>query len=283
MQDLDRRFRLNHPADDLPEPLPETPWHAPAALIDRLRATALGDRPDDFESAVLGAFAVLSFNAVHLGGTMNPDGYLDAQLGPLGYRVMVEYKSGAKPLVRPDVFEAAKFRDTYTAPHCLMLAPAYTGDKETLDEAVNHGVALWTLDDLIAILTLGANPYELRPLFAPGAAADRVAGLAWSRAHGPRKRIAVICDALRESGWNAQVSAATFHAPADAPLLTEDAALLLVDDWLAARDSHTPCTREEIRDAIAYLTNPRIAEAIWFDDNRAAIVIARPQEMATAS
>jgi len=98
---------------------------------------------------------------------MNPDGYLDAKLGPLCYRVMLECKSSAKPLVRPDVYEAAKYRDQYGAQHCVMLAPSYAGDKESLDEAVNHGVSLWTVDDLVTILELGANAYEFRPLFAP--------------------------------------------------------------------------------------------------------------------
>jgi hypothetical protein len=39
---------------------------------------------------------------------------------------------------------------------------------------------------------------------------------------------------------------------------------------------HVPCTREEIRNAFAYLTNPRIADAVWFNEDRKAIVIVRP-------
>jgi hypothetical protein len=126
-----------------------------------------------------------------------------------------------------------------------MLAPSYAGDKESLDEAVNHGVSLWTVDDLVTILGLGANAYELRPLFAPGLAAGHVADLTWSRDHGPRKRLTVICDALREFAWSAQSAAADFHAPADAPLLTEDAAILLVDEWLRTQNSHVPCSRRD--------------------------------------
>ncbi len=111
VQDADRRFRANHPADDLPDPKPVVAWSPPADLIARLAATSSGDDPTAFEVAVCDAFVALGFAATHIGGTMNPDGTLDAMLGPLGYRVMLECKSGSKPLVRPDVFEAAKFRD----------------------------------------------------------------------------------------------------------------------------------------------------------------------------
>ena len=79
--------------------------------------------------------------------------------------------------------------------------------------------------------------------------------------------------AAREAGWAAQVLAADYHAPSDAPLLTEDAAIMLVDQTLAAHGSHTACTRDEIRDAFRYLTSPRVQEATWTNDDRVAIVI----------
>jgi hypothetical protein len=78
-------------------------------------AAAGGTDPTAFERAVGAAFEPLGFKAAHVGGTMNPDGYLDAMLGPLGYRVMLECKSSAKPLMRADVYEAAKYRDQYGA------------------------------------------------------------------------------------------------------------------------------------------------------------------------
>jgi hypothetical protein len=141
---------------------------------------------------------------------------------------------------------------------------------------VIHGVSLWTVADLIRVLSLGAGAYELRPLFAPGPVTDRIADLEWSRAHGARKRLTVICDALVEEGWSAQADAADFHSPADAPLLTEDAAMLLVDEHLRQAGSRTACTRSDIRDAFAYLTSPRIAQAIWTDPTHTAIVITTP-------
>jgi hypothetical protein len=149
---------------------------------------------------------------------MNPDGVLDAPLEPLGYRVMLECKSGAGPVLRPDVFEAGKFREAYGAQYCLMVAPGYAGDSETPAEALNHGVALWTVDDLVALLRAGPDLAELRALFAPGPAADRVGDLLWAREHGVRKRLAVICDAIRETAWAAQVEAAAFNRPGCAAL-----------------------------------------------------------------
>ncbi len=277
VQDPDRRFRSNHPADDLPDPQPDTPYSPPRDVIARLTAAAAGADPTEFEKAVTAAFEPLGFAATHVGGNAHPDGYIDAILGVLGYRVMLECKLNTTPLVRPDIAEAAKYRDQYGAQHAIMVANTYAAEKETLDESRAHAVSLWTVTDLLRLLELGANAVEVRSLFAAGFAADALADLEWSRAHGPRKRLTVICDALLETAWSAQAAAVDFHAPADAPLLTEDAAIMLVDQYLAAHASHTPCTRTDIRDAFAYLTSPRIAHALWTDDRRTAIVVLTPE------
>ena len=103
-------------------------------------------------------------------------------------------------------------------------------------------------------------PYELQPRSEPRRRSRR--DLLWSREHGAAKRLAVICELLVKGGWNAHVAAADFHAPADAPLLTEDAAIML----LCARRDHTmPCTRDDIRNAFAFLMSPRVAAAVWVD------------------
>jgi len=221
VQDPDRRFRSNHPADDLPDPQPDAPYAPPRDVIARLTAAAAGTDPTEFERAVTAAFEPLGFAATHVGGNAHPDGYIDAILGVLGYRAMLECKLNTTPLVRPDIAEAAKYRDQYGAQHAIMVASAYAAEKETLDECRAHDVSLWTVTDLLRLLELGANAVELRPLFAPGFAADALADLEWSRAHGPRKRLTVICDALLATAWSAQAAAVDFHAPADAPLLTE--------------------------------------------------------------
>ena len=275
VQDPDRRFRLNHSPDDNPDPKPAAVWHVPKAMIDRLRAASVAKDSEAFELAVCDAFGMLGFKTTHVGGTANPDGYADAVLGPLGYRFMIECKTSAKPMQRPDIFEASKFRERYAAQYAIIIAPAFGDDKIIADECGNHGVSAWSVDDLCRLLEIGATALEVRAMLAPGIAENARMELEWQRNHGLAKRAAVICDAVCEAGWNAQVAAVDFHAPAEAPLLTEDAGMLLVDEYLRTRGSHTACTRDEIREAFGYLTHPRVGLAVWVDASRAAIVIAR--------
>ena len=276
-QDPDRRFRANHPADDWPEPrrplAPRPPPAAAAALTDRLRATATGPDPDAFERAVCDAFAALGFVARHIGGHDAPDGTLDAPLGPLGYRVMLECKTGHSGKVTdPDAAEAAKWRDDYHADHAILIGPGFGADTQLQSELATHQVSAWTADDLIALLGSGANPAEIRPLLAPGFAEDRVADALWERAHGRAKRVAVIAETLVDAGWEAQVAGAGNRA--DAPHLNEDAAMLLVDARLRTGGAHLACSRDDVRAAFAYLTSPLVAQAVWLDPAATTIVIS---------
>ena len=67
------QFRINRPADMWPDvELPPRPsWIVPAertALIERLRATAIGPDSEAFEVATCDAFGLLNFVAQHIGG-----------------------------------------------------------------------------------------------------------------------------------------------------------------------------------------------------------------------
>jgi hypothetical protein len=188
---------------------------------------------------------------------------------------MIECKTTAKVMQRPDIFEAAKYREQFGAQYAILIAPAFGDDKVIADECKTHGVSAWSVDDLSRLLELGASALELRPMLEPGIAENARTELEWQRNHGATKRAAVICDALSEAGWNAQLSAVDFHAPAQAPLLREDSGMLLVDEYLRSHGSHTPCTRAEVREAFDYLTHPRVGLAAWTDASRVAIVIAR--------
>ena len=86
-----------------------------------MHATGNGDDPTAYEVAVCDAFAALGFLSTHVGGKGAPDGYADAPLGTLGYRVMLECKSGTAAKVSPDVFEASKFKDGYNAQYCALV------------------------------------------------------------------------------------------------------------------------------------------------------------------
>jgi hypothetical protein len=273
VQNPDRSFRMNEPPDNWPAV--DDPPHPPAspnvqALIDRLAATASGGNSTAFEQAVCDAFEALGFDATHLGGQKSPDGYLDAPLGPLGYRVMIECKSADEGINDPNVFEAAKFKDAYGAHYCALVGRAFSGELELTRELRNHAVSAWTVADLHTLLRLGANPLELQPLFAPGFAADALDDVLWERRHGRAKRVRLIADAVVRTGRATQ--SAYRGTPTESPHLTEDALMVLVNQDLAADGSTAACNRDELRAATAYLANPLIA-AVKKDPRDDSIVV----------
>jgi len=258
VQNADRSFRINEPPDDWPA-LEETPIPAPdariAGLIDQLAATASG-APDAFEKAVCDAFDALGFTTTHLGGQKMPDGYADAPLGPMSYRFVIECKSGDEGVNDPSVFEAAKYMEPYGAKYSALVSRAFSGEIELTKELQNHGVSAWTVDDLQTLLRTGANPLEIEKLFAPGFASDALDDLQWERRHGRAKRVRLIAESLLRTGWTTQ--SAYRGAPEESPRITEDVAMVLVDQDLAAQGSSATCSREDVRAAIAYLANPLV-------------------------
>ncbi|MEA2719105.1 MAG: hypothetical protein QOJ39_969, partial [Candidatus Eremiobacteraeota bacterium] len=117
------------------------------------------------------------------------------------------------------------------------------------------------------------DPIECRDLFAAGVVEDRLADLAWSREHGAQKRLAVIAKLLHETAWNAQKALVGRVEARDAPALTVDAALMLVDTALQQAKATGGATRAEVETAIADLV--RSGAAIKLAD-RDGIVISRP-------
>ncbi len=279
VQDPDRRFRRNLPLDDWPapkRPLSERPAVSNASsLISELREAASGDDPAAYERVVCNAFAALGFAATHVGGGGMPDGYIDAPLGPLGYRAMLECKRGQNVVTDPDAAEAAKFKETYGARYAIMVGPGFANEIELSSELQTHGVAAFTNDDLAALLNANVDPAEIVPALQPGFAVDRIETLLWARDHGARKRQAVVSELVVEAGWRNQVAAAGANAPGDAPRLDVDAAMLLVDQALFDAGSKHPCTRDEVVAAFAHLTDRMTASAVWVDEHRDAIVIIR--------
>jgi len=67
----------------------------------------------------------------------------------------------------------------------------------------------------------------------------------------------------------------------EAPHLTIDAAMLLVDAALKAAGSTQACTREEVEAAFTYLTHARVQLATWLDVGGSAIAILRPYNAST--
>ncbi len=276
LQNADRTFRMNEPLDDWPSvelPQPLAPDAATTALIARLHSTVSGADPDAWEVAVCDAFAHLGFRATHLGGNKAPDGTLDAQLGPLGYRAMLECKHGAGVVTQPDAAEAAKWSDQYGARYRTLVGPGFSEEVELHDELLAHAVSAWTIDDLVTALTERLNPLELEPCFAPGFAGDAMLDVLWDRDHGERKRVAYAARVIADEGWNAQAAAATQADPPNAAHLTLDAAMLLVQQHLTRAGATRACTREEIVAAFTHLRDPVLARAVIAGD---ALVILAP-------
>ena len=116
----------------------------------------------------------------------------------------------------------------------------------------------------------------MRALFEPGFVSDRIGDMLWERLHGTRKRVSLIARYLHEEGWTQQVAfAKTGPVPAvsQAPRLTVDAAMLLVDQRLSDEGAHAACTRPEVEAAFAYLTSPLVGTAAWLDDRHDALVV----------
>ena len=276
VQDAQRRFCINEPADDWPNlvPPPQAPSNdATRALAGRLEATATGDDPAAFEAAVCDLFAHLGFLTRHLGGHGEPDGIADAILGRRGYRVMLECKTAKKIVPRPDVAEAAKFRADFNADRCALIGPMFSDETELLGELQTHRVTAITVPDLQTLLHVGADALDLQRVLEPGYASDVLADVLWERAHGAAKRVATVAHLIAREGWEIQLTAAEEGGPANAPSLTVDGAMIVVEAALRRLGSARSCTREEVESAFAWLSTPNVGMA---ERDDGALIIRRP-------
>lgn len=73
--------------------------------------------------------------------TLPTDGYADALLGELAYRVMLECKLARDDTVSQSnaVPEAAKYRDTYNADYCALVAPSFDAEVTFVSELRARG------------------------------------------------------------------------------------------------------------------------------------------------
>jgi hypothetical protein len=287
VQDPDRSFRLNRPIDDWPDldttglpPLavPAQPPASAAATIAALQKASSGSDPDAYERAVCAAFELFGFASTHVGGNDAPDGYADALLGELRYRVMLECKLSAADHITHSysVAEAAKYRDKYGAGYSALVAPAFNAEMTFVAELRTHGVAAWTTDDLLRAVTLRLDCSQMPELFAAGYAADLLDDLTWARVHGPAKRLRVVASLLVEIGLAQQRMANALGDSASAPRLTADVALSLVDDRIIAAGGSRGVMRDEVDAAFTWLTSPYVGHAVWADSDRSAVVV-RPR------
>jgi hypothetical protein len=286
-QDDERRFHLNGPADDWPQidttglPPLTLPTDVPAEAertVEAFRRTAHTFDSEGFEIAVCEAFALFGFKPRHIGGNDAPDGYADALLGELGYRVMIECKlQGANRITHSyAAVEAAKYRDAYHAGYSALVAPSFDGQLAFVSELQTHGVSAWTTDDIIRAATLRLDCYEMRDAFKAGYAASALDDIAVGRIHGPAKRLRAVASLIMDMGLAQQRMVDGLGDPATAPRITADLALFLIDDRLASTNSTHGATREEVDAAFDWLTSPYVGRAVWVDAAKSGIVL-RPK------
>lgn len=283
VQDAQRRFRINEPPDDWPDIIvpPQLPRdEAAEALCERLETTSTAQDPAAFETAVCDAFAHLGLLTQHLGQYEQPDGIADAILGPLGYRLTLECKTAKSVVTQPDALEASKFREPYHAQYSALVGPAFSDETELLQELQTHHVTAIAVPELQTLLHLNATPLEIQRIFQPGYASDLIADLLWERRHGNAKRVATVAALIVQQGWTAQKTAAEQGGAQNAPHLTPDGAMLLVDAALRNAGSTQACTKEEVEAAFAWLSSPCVGAAVRDDD---ALVIVRSEVLCGSS
>jgi hypothetical protein len=271
-----KAFRVNHPVDDWPEvvlaPRPRyLTAEAFSEITTRLHEAATGDDPLIFEKTVCDAFSLMGFVTKHIGGKDAPDGTLDAPLGPLGYRAILECKtahSGVAENVPPS--EPAKFREPYGATAAVIVAPDIKHEAMFAGELNTHDVAFWTVDDLVEALRNDVDPYECRQLFQGGPVHDRLRDLIWNRTHGAEKRAIVIRTILQREAYAAQRDIAGQVPWNEAPVLTPDLAMVLVEGALRKAGTSGAASREEIRSAMGDLV--RSLDAVPLPDREGIIV-----------
>lgn len=284
-EDVQDRFRINRAPDDWPDldatglaPLGVQPPLSPEAksAIERARKAAVGTDPTEYEIAICNLFNQMGFAATHVGGTGAPDGYADALLGPLAYRVMIECKIAQGPVIAHSdaPVEASKFKDAYHGDCCIMVAPDFEPGLAFLSELQTHQVSVWTTDELIELLQTGVSAAAARALFAaPGMASDNLKDFQWARTHGAGKRLRVLASLVVTSATAQQRMAQHVGDRAAAPLFTIDVAMATADAYLTAQGSEHGCTREEMEAVFDWLTNPLVRRAQWVDDSRTSIVV----------
>lgn len=283
VEDEQHRFRLNRPLDDWPDiDLTGLPPLAPPSLsadaqqaLTQLQTAANGTDPTAFEIAACNALSALGFVTTHVGGNGQPDGYADAPLGPMAYRIMIECKLSADigDSHSAAAAEAAKFKQTYGGSRCMLVAPSYQGEVTFADELQTHDVSAWTVDDIAMALRWRCDPIEMLSLLDAGFAQDVLGDFTWNRIHGRAKRLRVISSIVLREASRQQHLDVSLHDGAAAAHFTIDVAIGVVDTYLGAAGATSGCLREDVEAAFEWLTNPIVRRAAWLDASKNAIVV----------
>jgi hypothetical protein len=154
----------------------------------------------------------------------------------------------------------------------VIVGPSFSDSVSLVNELSTHRVSAWTVDDLLTAIGNDVDAYECRELFAPGFVHDALGDLVWSRAHGNEKRIAIMCDMLRRLGYDEQRGLVGRMPADDMPVLTLDAATILVATALQQAGTAAAPSRAELQQAMNDLVRAGEAATIA---GREGIIIRR--------
>jgi len=286
----DGRYRLDLPVDAFAghdDPVPAD--RAIVALIARLAASAYrktplepGDGPNTgapFERDVAAAFAALGMRSERKGREGEPDVVVSAPLGDRAYTVVVECKTVADAdgvVKNPVAQEAGRLRDAVGGDYAVLVGPAFPHSDEIDGELTTHRVALWTLDDLTALLRAHAvhaiRWSRLVPLFAPGRASAAIASFVYAHVHGERKRAHVAYRYVIEEGLRYQelLASADPDVQRTSAPLTVEALAVLVNERLAREGETGRVSIDDVRGAVAYGVHP-LVDTMSVDGERVTV------------
>lgn len=166
---------------------PEPPFPAPTPAVpsqpvdpveqlcqDLIESQHDTTRPRRYEAYLAQAFAILGFEAEHIGGAGKPDTFLTARLGSQSYTAVVEAKTcqagSVLQLSQVNYASVDDHRQEFSAEYSVLLAPGFSGGRVT-DQAIRFRIGLLTTDSLVQVLRQHALfPFsleELRVLFQP--------------------------------------------------------------------------------------------------------------------
>ena len=137
-------------------------------------------------------------------------------------------------------------------------------------------MALWTVDDLIALLRAHAvhaiRWSRLVSLFFPGRASAAIAAFAYAHVHGERKRAHVAYRYVLEEGLRYQelLASADPEVQKTSAPLTAEALAVLVNERLARESELGRVSIDDVRGAIAYGTHP-LVDTMAVDGERVTV------------
>ncbi len=279
----DGRFALNVPQDPFASFKIE-PRRDPGldAMIALLTATAYRKSAPDpidngniggpFERAVAQALSRFGFLVRHDGRGGEPDVVMTAPLGSAAYSVIFECKSvdagksgrhGKISNVEPS--EPARFRDRLNAQYAVVIGAVFENDESLNEELLKHGVALWTVDDLVSLLRAHLQ-YPMKwscfpAIFAPGRQSSAVADLVFDHIHGDRERAIIALRYSLEEGLAYQTSLTPADGQAQRPVnapLTIEALTMLVNQRLDREGDSGRVNVDDVRSAMALASHPAL-------------------------